>query len=100
MKIKSNYKLREIAGENVIINQGITEANLTSIISLNTSAKLMWEKLINQEFNLEQAAKKYHLQLQRLAGKKAVDSLELYQYDFDSVLYKDVEKDTKKGKKK
>ena len=56
MKIKSNYKLREIAGENVIINQGITEANLTSIISLNTSAKLMWEKLINQEFNLEQAA--------------------------------------------
>ena len=42
-----------------------------------------------QEFNLEQAAKKYHIQLQRLAGKKAVDSLELYQYDFDSVLYKE-----------
>lgn len=42
-----------------------------------------------QEFNLEQAAKKYHIQLQRLAGKKAVDALELYQYDFNSVLYKD-----------
>ena len=42
-----------------------------------------------QEFNLEQAAKKYHIQLQRLAGKKAVDALELYQYDFDSVLYQD-----------
>ena len=45
-----------------------------------------------QEFNLEQSAKKYHIQLQRLAGKKAVDSLELYQYDFDSVLYKETEK--------
>lgn len=41
-----------------------------------------------REFNLEQAAKKYHVQLQRLAGKKAVDALELYQYDFDSVMYK------------
>ena len=40
-----------------------------------------------REFELEQSAKKYHIQLQRLAGKKAVDSLELYQYDFDSVLY-------------
>ena len=53
-----------------------------------------------QEFELEQAAKKYHIQLQRLAGKKAVDSLELYQYDFDSVLYKDSNtKNYKKVKK-
>ena len=53
-----------------------------------------------QEFELEQAAKKYHIQLQRLAGKKAVDSLELYQYDFDSVLYKDSNiKNDKKVKK-
>ncbi len=56
-----------------------------------------------QEFNLEQAAKKYHIQLQRLAGKKAVDSLELYQYDFDAVLYKDerknVENQNNKGGK-
>ena len=50
-----------------------------------------------QEFELEQAAKKYHIQLQRLAGKKTVDSLELYQYDFDSVLYKD--SNTKNDKK-
>lgn len=50
-----------------------------------------------QEFELEQAAKKYHIQLQRLAGKKAVDFLELYQYDFDSVLYKD--SNTKNDKK-
>ena len=50
-----------------------------------------------QEFNLEQAAKKYHIQLQRLAGKTAVDSLEMYQYDFNSVLYKEDGKQNKGG---
>ena len=49
----------------------------------------MYDEMRIQEFNLEQAAKKYHIQLQRLAGKKAVDALELYQYDFNTVLYKD-----------
>ena len=43
----------------------------------------------NGEHNKEYLAKKYHIQLQRLAGKTAVDSLELYQYDFNSVLFKD-----------
>ena len=42
-----------------------------------------------REFELEQSAKKYHIQLQRLAGKKVVDALDMYQYDFDSVLYKE-----------
>lgn len=55
-------------------------------IAINSS---LYDGMRVQEFHLEQAAKKYHIQLQRLAGKKAVDALELYQYDFDSVLYKD-----------
>ena len=50
-----------------------------------------------QEFQIEQSAKKYHIQLQRLAGKKVVDGLELYQYDFNSVLYKDNDADKKNG---
>ena len=58
----------------------------------------LYDSMRIQEFNLEQSAKKYHIQLQRLAGKKIVDSLELYQYDFNSVLYKNVE--TKDGGKK
>ena len=48
----------------------------------------LYDSMRLQEYTLEQAAKKYHIQLQRLAGKKVVDSLEMYQYDFDSVLYK------------
>ena len=50
MRINTNYKLREIAGETIVVNQGVTEANLTRIISLNASAKLMWEKLVGKEF--------------------------------------------------
>ena len=56
MKISPNYKLREIAGETIVVNQGMTEANLTRIISLNASAKLMWEKLVGKEFTLDEAA--------------------------------------------
>lgn len=56
MKISTNYKLREIAGETIVVNQGMTEANLTRIISLNASAKLMWEKLVGKDFTLNEAA--------------------------------------------
>lgn len=57
MKIKSNYKLRKVAGETIIVNQGTTEADLTRIISLNSSAQLLWEKLSDKEFTHEDAAK-------------------------------------------
>ncbi|MBO5739198.1 hypothetical protein J6R97_07655 [bacterium] len=49
----------------------------------------LYDSMRLQEYNLEQSAKKYHIQLQRLAGKKVVDELDMYQYDFDSILYKD-----------
>ena len=39
-----------------------------------------------EEFKHLQMAKKYHLELQRLAGKKIVDNLNLYQYNYDSAL--------------
>ena len=65
-----------------------------NIMELAISSSL-YDSMRLQEFNLEQAAKKYHIQLQRLAGKKAVDSLEMYQYDFDSLLYKDSKKEGK-----
>jgi hypothetical protein len=39
-----------------------------------------------EEYKYTQMAKKYHLELQRLAGKKVVDALNLYQYDYDATL--------------
>lgn len=57
MEIKSNYKLRTVAGETIVVNQGITGADLTRIISLNASARLLWEQLSGKDFSLEDAAK-------------------------------------------
>ena len=51
-------------------------------ISISTA---LYDSMRLKEFELEQSAKKYHIQLQRMAGKNMVDSLEMYQYDFDSV---------------
>ena len=57
MKIKSNFKLRQVVGETIIVNQGTTEVDMTSIISLNTTAKFLYEQLQGKEFTLEDAAK-------------------------------------------
>ena len=57
MKINSNYKLRSIAGETIVVNQGTTGTDMTRIISLNASAKLLYEQLLDKEFTLEDAAK-------------------------------------------
>lgn len=57
MKIKSNYKLRSVAGETIVVNQGMTGTDMTRIISLNASAKLLYEQLLDKDFTLEDAAK-------------------------------------------
>lgn len=56
MKINPNYKLREMAGEVIIVNQGQAGVNLTHIISLNASARLLYERLSGKEFTLQDAA--------------------------------------------
>ena len=56
MKINPNYKLREIAGETIVVNQGTAEVNMTRIISLNSSARLLYESLVNKDFTLEDVA--------------------------------------------
>lgn len=57
MRINSNYKLREIAGETIVVNQGKAGTDMTRIISLNASAKLMYEQLSGRDFTMEDAAK-------------------------------------------
>lgn len=57
MNINSDYKLREIAGETIIVNQGTADVNMTRIISLNASAKLLYERLSDKDFKTEDAAR-------------------------------------------
>ena len=56
MKINPNYKLREVVGETIVVNQGTTGVDMTRIISLNASAKLLYETLAGKEFTLEDAS--------------------------------------------
>ena len=56
MKINSNYKIREVAGETIVVNQGTTGMDMTRSISLNASAKLLYESLSENVFTLEDAA--------------------------------------------
>ena len=56
MKIKENYKVREIAGENLIVEQGKSQSDMTKVISLNNTALLLGKELQGREFSLEDAA--------------------------------------------
>lgn len=88
-----NYKntlsqLKATRSKMLLYSRNYTNAmNHSNILELAISSSL-YDSMRLQEFQLEQSAKKYHIQLQRLAGKKIVDSLEMYQYDFDNMLYK------------
>lgn len=56
MKLKTNYKVRKIAGESVIVRMGTQSVNMTSIISLNPTSEWLWEQLADEEFDAEKVA--------------------------------------------
>lgn len=72
MRINSNFKLREIAGETLIVNQGRPDADLTRILSLNTSARYLWEALSGRAFTADEAAallaERYGISHERVAN--------------------------------
>lgn len=61
--------------------------NSGDILDISISSSL-YDGIVLQEFYHMQNAKKYHLELQRLAGKKTVANLNLYQYNFNAALFK------------
>ncbi|MCD8079965.1 MAG: PqqD family protein [Bacteroides sp.] len=56
IKIKDIYKVREIAGENLVVEQGKLQSDMTKVISLNSTALLLWNELRGTDFTLETAA--------------------------------------------
>ena len=92
-----NYKntltqLKATRSKMLLYSRNYTNALSGDDIMELAISSTLYDSMRLQEFYLEQSAKKYHIQLQRLAGKKMVDSLDMYQYDFDSVLYKESQK--------
>ena len=52
MKIDSKIKVRDIAGEKVVIMQGRLGADLTRIIQLNGSSEWLLEQLAGRDFEV------------------------------------------------
>lgn len=51
MKLKNGYKVREMAGEHVVIMQGRLGSDLTRIISLNESSLYLWQAIDGKDFD-------------------------------------------------
>lgn len=56
MKLKSDCKVRNIAGESVIVRMGVHNVKMTSIVSLNATSEYLWNKLQGVEFDAEKVA--------------------------------------------
>jgi len=88
-----NYKnaliqLKDIRSKMIIYNRNYSNAlDKGDILDIGISGAL-YDNMALLEFQQEQAAKKYHVELQRLSGKKAVEKLSLYKCDLDAILIK------------
>lgn len=86
-----NYKgcltqLKEIRSRELLYSKNYAKAmDEEDFLEISISSAL-YEEMQMEEAKYVQMSKKYHLELQRLAGKKVVDGLNLYQYNYDSAL--------------
>ncbi len=53
MRIKPEFKIREIAGENVIIRQADGPLDITRLLSLNATAVWLYNTLKDKDFTVE-----------------------------------------------
>lgn len=88
-----NYKssltqLKETRAKLLLYNKNYSKALENDDLLEITISSSLYDNMALEEFYYMQNAKKYHLELQRMAGKKVVDKLNLYQYNFNSELMK------------
>lgn len=86
-----NYKsslsqLKEARKRLLLYNKNYANAlDEENLMEISISSSL-YDNMKIEEFYYMENAKKYHLELQRLAGKKVVDKLNLYQFNINSAL--------------
>lgn len=86
-----NYKsslsqLKETRAKLMLYNKNYSEALADEDLLEITISSAQYDNMRVEEFYYLQQAKKYHLELQRMAGKKIVDNLNLYQFNTDTAL--------------
>lgn len=88
-----NYKstliqLKETRAKLLLYNKNYSKALETGDLLEITISSSLYDNMVLEEFHQMQMAKKYHLELQRMAGKKVVEGLNLYQFNFNAALLK------------
>lgn len=56
MRIKKGFTLRSVMGQNIVLAEGNNSDNFGKIITLNTSAAMLWEALKGKSFEVDDAA--------------------------------------------
>ncbi len=88
-------KLKQTRSKIILYNKNYAQALKNQDITELVVSSALYEEVQLQEYMYEQEAKKYYMALERLAGKKAVDSLILSRYALNNQLV-----NTEKVKKK
>ena len=57
MKIAEKFKVREMAGEHIIVMPGTYGVDMTRVVSLNSSSLYLWEALQGREFDVDEVAR-------------------------------------------
>lgn len=56
MKISNRYKVREMAGEHIIVMPGNYGVDMTRVVALNESSLYLWNALQGRDFDPEMVA--------------------------------------------
>ena len=88
-----NYKhslsqLKETRSKLLLYNRNFEKAMADDDLLEITISSSLYDNMHMEEAYYLELSKKYHLELQRLAGKKVVDSLNMYQYNYNTALFK------------
>ena len=49
MRAKKGFTLRTVVGENIIVPEGKENIDVTNIVSMNESAALLWQAIVDKE---------------------------------------------------
>ena len=51
MRVKEGFKMRSLLGEHIITAEGAGNVNFNKIISMNSAAAYLWDKIAGLDFN-------------------------------------------------
>lgn len=56
MKINPKYKMRNVAGENIVLQLDIDGKEMNRLISFNSTSVMIWNHLYGKDFNITDIA--------------------------------------------